>query len=75
MSKTEEIFSVGIDIGTTTTSLVLSKAYHKKCCFGCRAKIEIVDKTVIYRSDVHLHPCRRYHYRLWRHRADSARRV
>lgn len=57
MSKTEEIFSVGIDIGTTTTSLVLSKLTIKNVASGFVVpKIEIVDKTVIYRSDVHFTP-------------------
>jgi len=57
LSKTEEIFSVGIDVGTTTTSLVLSKLTIKNVASGFVVpKIEIVDKTVIYRSDVHFTP-------------------
>jgi len=57
MSKTEEIFSVGIDIGTTTTSLVLSKLTIKNVASGFVVpKIEIIDKTVIYRSDVFFTP-------------------
>lgn len=57
MSKIEEIFSVGIDMGTTTTSLVLSKLTIKNVASGFVVpKIEIIDKTVIYRSDVHFTP-------------------
>ena len=50
MSKIEEIFSVGIDIGTTTTSVVVSKLKIKNVASGFVVpKIEIIDKTVIYR--------------------------
>jgi len=57
MSKIEEIFSVGIDIGTTTTSVVVSKLKIKNVASGFVVpKIEIIDKTVIYRSDVYFTP-------------------
>lgn len=57
MSKVEEIFSVGIDIGTTTTSVVVSKLKIKNVAAGFLVpKIEIIDKTVIHRSDVYFTP-------------------
>lgn len=57
MSKIEEIFSVGIDIGTTTTSVVISKLKIKNVASGFVVpKIEIIDKAIIYRSDVYFTP-------------------
>jgi len=57
MSKIEEIFSVGIDIGTTTTSVVVSKLKIKNVASGFVVpKIEIIDKIIIYRSDVYFTP-------------------
>lgn len=57
MSRVEEIFSVGIDIGTTTSSVVISKLKIRNVASGFVVpKIEIVDKQIIYRSDVHFTP-------------------
>lgn len=57
MSKIEEIFSVGIDLGTTTTSVVVSKLKIKNVAAGFLVpKIEIIDKAIIYRSDVFFTP-------------------
>ncbi len=57
MSKIEEIFSAGIDIGTTTTTVVVSKLKIKNVASGFVVpKIEIIDKVIIYRSDVHFTP-------------------
>lgn len=57
MSKIEEIFSAGIDIGTTTTTVVVSKLKIKDVASGFVVpKIEIIDKVIIYRSDVHFTP-------------------
>lgn len=53
----EEILSVGIDIGTTTTSLVVSKLQIDNIAAGFVApKIKIVGRTVIYRSPVYFTP-------------------
>ncbi len=57
MSKVEEIFSAGIDIGTSTTTVVISKLKIKNVASGFVVpKIEIIDKAVIYRSDVYFTP-------------------
>lgn len=57
MSVTEEILSVGIDIGTTTTSVVISKLKIKNVASGFVVpKIEIIDKKLIYRSGMYFTP-------------------
>lgn len=57
MSKVEEIFSAGIDIGTSTTSIVISKLKIKNIASGFVVPmIEIVEKEIIYRSDVYFTP-------------------
>lgn len=51
------IFSAGIDIGTTTTQLTISRLSLKNRMPGSQiSKIEITDKEVIYRSQVHMTP-------------------
>ena len=51
------IISAGIDIGTTTTQLVLSRLSLKNRMPGSQIpKIEITDKEVIYRSPIHMTP-------------------
>lgn len=53
----EEILSVGIDIGTTTTSLVVSKLQIDNIAAGFVApKIKIVGRTILYRSPVYFTP-------------------
>jgi len=57
VASVEEILSVGIDIGTSTTSLVISKLKIKNVAGGFSApKIEIVEKNIIYRSNVYFTP-------------------
>lgn len=53
----EEVLSVGIDIGTSTTQLVFSKIgiENTASAFGV-PRITIVDKEIIYRSDIHFTP-------------------
>ncbi|MFZ5643443.1 MAG: ethanolamine ammonia-lyase reactivating factor EutA [Bacillota bacterium] len=56
-SEREEILSVGIDVGTTTTQLVLSRLVVANVAPGSSVpRLEIVDKEVIYRSGIHLTP-------------------
>ncbi|MGL5613130.1 ethanolamine ammonia-lyase reactivating factor EutA, partial [Cetobacterium sp.] len=46
----EEIISVGIDIGTSTTQLVFSKITLENLSSGARVpQIKIVDKEIFYR--------------------------
>ncbi len=53
----EEILSTGIDIGTSTTQLVLSKLIVKNVAPGALVpRMEITDKEVLYRSDIHMTP-------------------
>ncbi len=55
--NTEEIRSVGIDIGTTTTSMVLSLLRIENVSKGFGVpSVRIVDKRVIFRSDVMFTP-------------------
>lgn len=55
--KRQEIISVGIDIGTSTTQLVLSKILLENMASSFNiARIEIVDKTIIYRSKIYFTP-------------------
>ena len=55
--NTEEIRSVGIDIGTTTTSMVLSLLRIENVAKGFGVpSVRIVDKRVIFRSDVMFTP-------------------
>lgn len=57
VKKIEEILSVGIDLGTTTTSVVVSKLKIKNVAAGFLVpKIEIIEKAVIYRSEVFFTP-------------------
>lgn len=53
----EEIISVGIDIGTSTTQLVFSKLILENLSSGARVpEIKIIAKEVFYRSDIYLTP-------------------
>jgi len=53
----EEVLSVGIDIGTSTTQLVFSKLYIKnEASVASVPKINIVGKEIIYRSDIYFTP-------------------
>ncbi len=53
----EEILSIGIDIGTSTTQLVFSRIILKNLASAFNiARIEIVEKTVIYRSEIYFTP-------------------
>lgn len=53
----EEIISVGIDIGTTTTQLIFSKlALENTAGYFSVPRVDIVNKTVIYRSEPVLTP-------------------
>lgn len=53
----EDLLSVGIDIGTSTTQLVFSKiAIENTASAASVPNIRIVKKQVIYRSDIHFTP-------------------
>ncbi len=53
----EEIISVGIDIGTSTTQLVFAKITLENMSSGSRVpQIKIVNKEIFYRSKIHLTP-------------------
>lgn len=54
---TEEIISVGIDIGTSTTQLIFSKIYieNRGSAFTV-PQIKIIGKEVIYRSEIYITP-------------------
>ena len=52
-----KLVSTGIDIGTTTTQLIISELTLKNRFPGARIpKIEIVDKKIIYKSNIHFTP-------------------
>lgn len=53
----EELLSVGIDIGTSTTQLVFSKLIIENMASNYSVpRIVIVDKEIIYRSEIHFTP-------------------
>lgn len=53
----QDILSVGIDIGTSTTQLVFSRiSMENMSGYFAVPRISIVDKQVIYKSPVHLTP-------------------
>ncbi len=53
----QEILSVGIDIGTSTTQLVFSQILLKNLASAFNiARIAIVGKTIIYRSEIYFTP-------------------
>lgn len=53
----EEILSVGIDIGTSTTQLVFSKMLIQNVASSFTIpRVSIVDKKIIYRSDIYFTP-------------------
>ncbi len=54
---TEEILSVGIDIGTSTTQLVFSHLFIENTASSFAIpKVNIVDKKVIYKSEIYYTP-------------------
>ena len=53
----EEIISVGIDIGTSTTQLVFTKIVLENIASGARVpQIRIISKDVFYKSEVYFTP-------------------
>ena len=55
----EEIISVGIDIGTSTTQLVFTKIVLENIASGARVpQIRIISKDVFYKSEVYFTPLR-----------------
>lgn len=55
----EELLSVGIDIGTSTTQLVFSKLIIENIASNFSVpKVVIVDKEIIYRSEIYFTPLR-----------------
>jgi len=56
-STTQRITSVGIDIGTTTTQLVISQLTIENTASGALVpRVEITDKEVIHRSQIYFTP-------------------
>lgn len=56
-TNSEEIISTGIDIGTSTTKIVISQFSLMNTAGGTRMpRIEIVDKKIIHRSDIYRTP-------------------
>lgn len=57
VKSAQEIISVGIDVGTTTTQLVFSRLVVANTAPGASVpRLEIVEKEIIYRSAVHFTP-------------------
>lgn len=57
-----KLISAGIDIGTTTTQLIISELILKNRFPGARIpKIEIVSKKVLYQSDIYITPIIDHH--------------
>lgn len=57
MASVEEILSVGLDVGTTTTSMVVSRLSVKNVAAGFVApRVEVVRREILYRSPVRFTP-------------------
>lgn len=57
MALREELLSVGIDIGTSTTQLIFSKIIIENLASNYTVpRIVIVDKEIIYRSEIYFTP-------------------
>lgn len=55
--STQVILSVGIDLGTTTTKMVVSELTLRNTALGAAIpRIEITGKKVVYRSEIHFTP-------------------
>ncbi|MGA9226739.1 MAG: ethanolamine ammonia-lyase reactivating factor EutA, partial [Mesobacillus sp.] len=55
--QNEEIISAGIDIGTSTTKVVISRFSLMNMAGGTHMpRIEIIEKEVLYRSEIHRTP-------------------
>ena len=53
----ETILSAGIDVGTSTTQIIFSRmTIQNTGGFGSVPKIEIVDKEIIYESEIYFTP-------------------
>lgn len=54
---TREMLSVGIDIGTTTSQLVLSRlTVSNQARVGLVPRLDVDERTVLYQSEPHLTP-------------------
>ena len=52
-----DVLSVGIDVGTTTTQVVFSHLMlHEVARLGQVPRIQVEEKSIVFRSDVHLTP-------------------
>lgn len=57
MSSSEEILSVGIDIGTSTTQVIFSKLKMEDTAgFFSVPRVSIVDKQLVYQSEIYRTP-------------------
>lgn len=57
VTKTRDMLSVGIDIGTTTSQLVLSKlTVSNQARLGLVPRLDVDERTVLYQSEPHLTP-------------------
>ena len=59
MSDESTILSVGIDIGTSTTQVIFSRLTFKNSAgYFAVPHIAIVNKDVVYKSDIYMTPLR-----------------
>lgn len=57
MAMAEKVLSAGIDIGTTTTQVIFSElTVENTGGFGMAPKIEVTEKKIVYRGDIHFTP-------------------
>ena len=55
----EQLLSVGLDVGTTTTQLIVSRLQVRNRASGFAVpELEIADRQILYRSPVHFTPLR-----------------
>lgn len=61
-ANTEKILSVGIDIGTTSTQLVVSRLTIRNTAPGSAIpRLEIADKEILHQSPIHFTPLKARH--------------
>lgn len=57
MNSANAFFSVGIDVGTTTTQVVFSRIFLEKGGgYGCVPEVKIAKKDVVYKSPIYFTP-------------------
>jgi ethanolamine utilization protein EutA len=52
----QELLSVGIDLGTTTSQVIFSRITIESSALTAIPEVKIIDKTIVYRSEIYFTP-------------------